>query len=132
MSKNKKNTAKTETPAAPAAKVYDFCSKKKMILIIAVCVLVAFIAGAIVRGINLAIEFEGGTLLTYSYDGDLNTNDVQSEVSKQISSPVTVRRGESLDNSGYQVTIAFTSEDGFNADAQHEHQHQHQPTHDSS
>ena len=60
MSKNK-NTA---TPAANAStKIYDFCSKKKMILAIAICVVIAFIAGAVIRGLNLAIEFEGGTML---------------------------------------------------------------------
>ena len=118
MSKNTKKPA----AAAPAykGKIYDFCSKKKMILIIAVCVIIALIAGIAVRGVNLAIEFEGGTMLTYSYEGDLDTNAVQSEVSKKVTTPVTVRRGESLDSSGYQITVSFTTEDGFNADAQHE------------
>ncbi|MDE5936655.1 MAG: protein translocase subunit SecF, partial [Ruminococcus sp.] len=37
-----------------------------MILVIAVCVILAFIAGIIIRGVNLAIEFKGGTMLTYS------------------------------------------------------------------
>ena len=61
MSKKKTNTAPVVT-----GKVYDFCSKKKMILIIAVCVVVALIAGALIRGVKFAIEFKGGTMLTYS------------------------------------------------------------------
>ena len=117
MSKKKKSSSQA---AAYTGKVYDFCSKKKMILIIGICVAVALIAGIIVRGVNLAIEFEGGTMLTYSYEGDIDVNAVESTVKEKVSSPVTVRRGESLDNSGYQLTVSFTTDDGFNADAQHE------------
>ena len=117
MSKKKKSSSQA---AAYTGKVYDFCSKKKMILIIGICVAVALIVGIIVRGVNLAIEFEGGTMLTYSYEGDIDVNAVESTVKEKVSSPVTVRRGESLDNSGYQLTVSFTTDDGFNADAQHE------------
>ena len=115
MSKNK-NT----TPASVTGKIYDFCSKKKMILIIAICVAVAFIAGAIIRGLNLAIEFEGGTMLTYSYVGDLDVNGVKGEVEKIVNVPVNVRTGESLDSDGRQITISFTSDEGLNADRQYE------------
>ena len=117
MSKKKKSSSQA---TAYTGKVYDFCSKKKMILIIGICVAVALIAGIIVRGVNLAIEFEGGTMLTYSYEGDIDVNAVESTVKEKVSSPVTVRRGESLDNSDYQLTVSFTTDDGFNADAQHE------------
>lgn len=115
MSKNK-----TTSAAASTAKVYDFCSKKKMILIITACILVALLVGIIVRGVNLAIEFKGGTMLTYSYTGDVSTDDVKAEASKFVSSNVNVRRGESLDSDGYQITISFTSETGFPVDSQHE------------
>lgn len=115
MSKNK-NT----TPAAATGKIYNFCSKKKMILAIAICVVIAFIVGAAVRGLNLAIEFEGGTMLTYSYTGDLDTNGVKSEVEKIVNVPVNIRTGESLDSDGRQITISFTSEEGLNADRQYE------------
>ena len=63
MSKNNTQTEKVSTPA----KVYNFCSKKKLILGVIIAVLVVFIAGAIIRGIHLAIEFKGGTLITYTY-----------------------------------------------------------------
>ena len=118
MSKKK---TKTAAPApAPTGKVYDFCSKKKMILIIVICVAVALIAGIVIRGVNFAIEFKGGTVLTYDYTGDIDTNAVQSSVNEVAGVPVSVRSGESLDSGGKQLTISFTSEEGLNADRQHE------------
>ncbi|MCQ2490464.1 MAG: protein translocase subunit SecF [Ruminococcus sp.] len=116
MSKKNSNA----TAPVTTGKVYNFCSKKKMILIIAIFIIVALIAGALIRGIKFAIEFKGGTMLTYSYTGDLNVDDVKTEVEKHIDSNVSVRRGESLDSDGYQITISFTTKDGLNADGQHE------------
>lgn len=118
MSNKNKTTHKDKEPAKTMGKVYDFCSKKKLIIIIAVCVAIALIAGIVVRGVNLAIEFEGGTMLTYSYDGSLDTNAVGSEAEKIVGVPVNVRTGESLDKGGYQITLSFTSEEGLNADRQ--------------
>ena len=116
MSKNNTQTEKVSTPE----KVYKFCSKKKLILGVIITVLVVFIAGAIIRGIHLAIEFKGGTLITYTYQGEINTNDVASTVKDIVGSTVTVRTGESLDSGGKQVTISFTSDQGLTADRQTE------------
>lgn len=114
-----KNITQKETSATPS-KVYNFCSKKKLILGVVIAVLLTFIVGAIVRGIHLAIEFKGGTLITYSYQGDINTNDVASTVKDIVGSSVTVRTGESLDSGGKQITISFTSDQGLTADRQTE------------
>lgn len=114
-----KKTTQNENVSTPA-KVYDFCSKKKLILGVIIAVLITFVVGAIVRGISLAIEFKGGTLITYTYQGDINTNDVASTVKDIVDSTVTVRTGESLDSGGKQITISFTSEEGLTADRQTE------------
>ena len=76
MSKKK---SQKETPVTTLKKVYDFCSKKKLILGVVIGVVVALIAGIIIRGVHLAIEFKGGTLITYTYQGDIDTNDVAKQ-----------------------------------------------------
>ena len=115
-----KNNKKTTAQKKPDIKVYNFCSKKKMILGIFIGIFIALIVGILVRGVNFAIEFKGGTMLTYNYSGDINTNDVQSAVKNIVNVPVTVRSGEALDTGGKQLTVSFTSEEGLNADRQHE------------
>ncbi len=114
---SKKDTQK-EVVLTPK-KVYNFCSKKKLILGVVIGVLVVFIAGAIIRGIHLAIEFKGGTLITYTYQGEINTNDVAA-VKDVVGSTVVVRTGESLDSGGKQITISFTSDQGLTVDRQTE------------
>ncbi len=115
---SKKNT-QTSAPAV-TGNVYDFCSKKKMILGIVIGVVVVILLGAIIRGVNFAIEFKGGTIITYTYQGDIDTNSVADTVKEVIGSTVTVRTGESLDSGGKQITISFTSDEGLTADRQTE------------
>jgi preprotein translocase subunit SecF len=114
-----KNTTQKESVSTPA-KVYNFCSKKKLILGVVIAVLLVFIGAAIIRGIHLAIEFKGGTLITYTYQGDINTNEVADAVKDIVGSTVTVRTSESLDSGGKQITISFTSDEGLTADRQTE------------
>lgn len=114
--KNKKAAAETIMPE----KVYNFCGKKRMILGILVAVFVAFVIGIIARGVNFALEFKGGTMMTYSYVGDIDTNKVESTAKQLISVPVNVRTGENLSTGDSQLSISFTSDDGFTADKQSE------------
>lgn len=100
--------------------MYDFCGKKKMILAIAVVVIIALIVGIAVRGVDLAIEFKGGTLLTYSYTGDLDINAAANKAQEIVGVNVSARRGEDLESDGYQLTLSFSSEEGLNADRQFE------------
>lgn len=117
---SKKNKKAAATAAIMPEKVYNFCGKKRMILGIVVAVFVAFVIGIIVRGVNFALEFKGGTMMTYSYVGDIDTNKVESTAKQLISVPVNVRTGENLSTGDSQLSISFTSDDGFTADKQSE------------
>ena len=117
MSKKK---SQKETPVTVPEKVYDFCAKKKLILGVVIAVALVLIAGIIIRGIHLAIEFKGGTLITYTYQGDIDSNSVSSAVGEIVGSSVVVRTGESLDSGGKQLTISFVSKEGLTADRQTE------------
>ena len=103
---------------AKEPKKYDFCSKKKMILGIFIGVIVLFAGGLIVRGADFALEFSGGTMITYNYTGDVNTNEIASTVKEIVNVPVSVRKGESIDSNEKELIISFTSEDGLNVDRQ--------------
>ncbi len=100
------------------SKTYNFCSKKKMILGILIGVVVLFAGGIIARGTNFALEFSGGTMLTYDYTGEINTNDAESVIKDIVNVPVSVRKGESIDSDGKQIIVSFTSEESLNADRQ--------------
>lgn len=103
---------------AKETKTFDFCSKKKMILGILAGVVVLFAGGLIARGANFALEFSGGTMITYDYTGEIDTNEAESIIHEIVNTPVNVRKGESIDSDGKQIIISFTSEEGLNVDRQ--------------
>ena len=119
---SKKNT-QAQTASAETAnvkKVYDFCAKKKVILGILIGVFAALVIGIIARGVDLAIEFKGGTIISYTYQGDVDTKAVSDTVKSIVNTSITVRTGESLDSDAKQITISFTSNEGLTADRQTE------------
>jgi len=105
---------KKEVAAIMPAKVYNFCGKKKMILGIVIAVTAALIVGIIVRGVNLSIDFKGGSEISYSYTGDIEANDVKDAVDDLIDSNVTVKLGKAIgDDDKNQIIIAYTSSETF-------------------
>lgn len=109
---------KTESAAPSNAKIRNFCGQKKMILIVTVIIVLAALVGSLVRGVNLAIEFKGGTLITYQYTGDIDPNAVKDVASGVITESINVRTGESINSEAKELTIAFTSENGLTAERQ--------------
>lgn len=120
MSKKNTQAQAASAETANVKKVYDFCAKKKVILGILIGVLAALVIGIIARGVDLAIEFKGGTIISYTYQGDVDTNAVSDTVKSIVNTSITVRTGESLDSDAKQITISFTSNEGLTADRQTE------------
>lgn len=105
---------KKEVAAVMPAKVYNFCGKKKMILGIVIAVAAALIVGLIVRGVNLSIEFKGGSEISYNYTGEIEANDVKDAVDDLIDSNVNVKLGKAIGTEDKnQIIIAYTSSETF-------------------
>lgn len=112
--------SKNENTSVNTGKIYDFCSasKRRMMIIIAAIVIVAAVVGAIVRGINVAIEFKGGTVITYDCAADIDVNKAEGVVKEIVDTSVSIRTGENIETGGKQITVSFTSEEGLTVDRQ--------------
>ena len=80
---------KKDIEALMPEKVYNITGKKKMILSIVIGVVIALIVGLIIRGVNIAIEFKGGTMMTYTYSGDVDTAEVEKAVKEIVDNRTT-------------------------------------------
>ncbi|MBE6856428.1 MAG: protein translocase subunit SecF [Ruminococcus sp.] len=112
--------SKNENTSVNTGKIYDFCSasKRRMMIIIAAIVIVAAVVGAIVRGVNVAIEFKGGTVITYDCAADVDVNKAEGVVKEIVDTSVSIRTGENIETGGKQITVSFTSEEGLTVDRQ--------------
>ena len=94
-------------------KVYE---KRKIFYAISCLLIVTFAVLTIAIKLNVAIEFKGGTILTYSYTGDLKSEDIEKTVGDTVSDKCTITLGE--DTSSKSIKIQFSSKEGISDDKQ--------------
>ena len=100
-------------------KVRDFCSKSKVFFIIGLALILISLLSTF-TGVNVALEFKGGTIITYSYVGDVDENGISKELTSLVGSTVKVQQGDSLDSDTKTLSLSFTSNDGLTIDRQND------------
>ena len=99
-------------------KVIDFIGNRKILFAIPIVIVVITIIFNCIFGVQMAIEFKGGTMLTYSYTGEIDTNAVKQVVESENYGAVTVTTGSSMNSSLEVVEVSFSSSEGLTADKQ--------------
>lgn len=61
----------------------------------------------VIFGINLDINFKGGTIITYSYQGELNLEDAEKIIEDTIDKPVDVSRSTGLAGTDERIVISL-------------------------
>ena len=82
-------------------------------------VLVITFAALTIAGIpNIAIEFKGGTLLSYSYNGSVDDSNVKKIVKDACGEDCTVTIGEDFSSGKKSLQLSFASKNGISDDEQ--------------
>ncbi len=101
------------------ARQYNFSGMKKVYFSIAGA-LVALALCTSFLGVEVAIDFKGGTIVSYSYNGDIDETACKAEIEDILNSPVTIQTGESFDADTNTLTISFSYSEGLTQDLQEE------------
>ncbi len=101
-------------------KTIDFMSKKKILFIIPIVFFAVTLIVNLIFGLEVDIEFKGGTLLSYSYTGEIDTNLVKSTVEGFNAGTVKVSTGSAFGSDLEILKISFSSSEGIQADVQTE------------
>lgn len=112
---------KTETLSSMAqnVKIRDFCGKRKIFFVISAVLIAVTILSACLFGVKVSIEFKGGTIATYSYEGTVSESDLQKLISDTIGTDVTVQLGETFTGeSTKSFSTSFAMEKPFSAELQ--------------
>ena len=105
---------------AKEKKILNVVGKRKVFYSISCGLIALFIILTFVLGLNVDIMFKGGTILTYSYTGDIDTNGVQSVVTDVLGQKSTVTKGENTATKQSTVKIQLSSTGGINEVKQNE------------
>ncbi len=99
-------------------KTFDVVGKKKYFYIFSVAVIALAIILTFVMGMNIAIEFKGGTIITYSYNGTIDETKVASTATGVVNQPCNATLGESLADGMKTISLSFPSSKGLSAEVQ--------------
>ena len=99
--------------------MFDFYGKRKIFFSISVGLIVATLLFAFIFGVQLDIQFKGGSLMTYTYDGDVNFGVVEKEVSALMGKiNVNVQSGESTATGIKTFTVSLAQKEGLSPEQQ--------------
>ncbi len=96
----------------------NFCKNRRIYFSISLVLICATFLYAVIGGVELDIQFKGGAILTYSYEGELDEGAFERALEEQLGGQVSLQGAE--DNvSGSRIIMATLAEDqGIDSEVQ--------------
>jgi len=93
--------------------------KKKVFFIISAALVIFSILSTFIFGAKLDIQFKGGTLITYLYDGEINTDQFRIDVIDALGGlDVKITTGSDFNTGRNNIRVSLISNAGLTADKQ--------------
>lgn len=87
--------------------------KRKIFYTISCSLVAAFVVLTAVIGLDMALEFKGGTIITYTYEGEIDTAQVEKTVKDSIGESCIVTTGENFSSDNTTIKLSFSSKEGI-------------------
>lgn len=97
---------------------FDFCAKRKLFFSIAIALVAIAIIGSFVFGLKLDIQFKGGALITYAYEGDIDKNEFASSIEGVLGNKVNIQESSDVATGQKSFVVSSPSSKGFTAEKQ--------------
>lgn len=101
-------------------KQIDFYGHRKIYYTISACLIGILVVCVAVFGVKVDIQFTGGLIATYSYEGDLDFAAVEQTASEVTGYEVTSDSSESLSSGEKQIALNFSTKDGLSVEMEDE------------
>ena len=100
---------------------FDFVGKKKLFFGISIAMIAISILSTFIFGANLDIQFKGGTILTYIYDGTIDQAQFEKDATDALGGiGVTSTVGEDFSTGKNNIQLSLISNEGLTSDKQFE------------
>ena len=93
-----------------ANKTFDFLKNRKLVFIIASAIVAIAILVTAIFGLNIDIEFKGGSIATYSYEGNIDLDDIAASVKKATGFNAKLRISENNVTNKDNVVVSIAEE----------------------
>ena len=97
----------------------DFIKHRKIYFTISAILMIFCIASSFIFGAKLDIQFKGGTLITYLYEGDIDVSTFQSDASAALDGiGIKATTGTDFNTGKNNIQLSMLSNSGLTADKQ--------------
>ncbi len=98
---------------------FDFIKNSKKCAIISIILIVICIASTFIFGVKLDIQFKGGTIITYLYEGDIDVAQFEADAEAALEGiDVATTIGTDFNTGKNNIQISLLSNSGLTADKQ--------------
>lgn len=94
----------------------DFVGKRKIFVIISGAAIALTVILSFVLGVGVDIRFKGGTMVTYSYTGEVTTDAIKSTVESLGTPRATVTTGTSFTGGLNTIVVSFAADEKMDDD----------------
>ena len=99
-------------------KQIDFIGKKKIFFAISIAMVVITLLFSIFKGVELDIQYKGGTMITYSYTGEIDNSAFQSLVEETVGGRVFIQDSSDIATGSSNLVVSLASTDGLTSEEQ--------------
>lgn len=100
----------------------DVVKARKVCFTVSGIIIVLSLAVAIIFGVKMDIQFTGGTIISFSYEGDLDLNSVQTKTNDYLKVTSKVTFGESIGSESIKtISIAIDANEKLSPEMQSEY-----------
>ena len=106
-----------EAPAQEK-KSYDFVGRKKIFFAISAALVAIALVTSFVPGVELDIQFKGGSIVSYSYQGDVDMDRFQRTFEDAVGGKASIQQGEDIITGTKSITLSLAQDQGISAEVQ--------------
>lgn len=97
----------------------DVAKASKFTFAISAAIIIISLICSFIFGVKLDIQFTGGTILSYSYTGEIDTNAIKADIDSVLSTDSTVTIGSAIGNEVIEnISVSIDAKDGLSAEDQ--------------
>lgn len=90
---------------------FAFMKNRKYLFGLAILMLTTMFILSLIRGYSLDIEFKGGSLIEYSYTGEVAEEEAESKVDEVCDKPVSVRLSKNIADESRKIVVSVASKE---------------------
>ena len=100
-------------------KEFDFIAKRKIFFTISIILIAVSILSSFIFGVDLDIQFKGGTIINYAYDGDIDVTEFTSKASEALDGiTVNAATGTDFTSNRNSITLSLITKSGLTSEKQ--------------